>query len=42
MFRAMFWPLAGGLIAFILVAVLLGWILDPSRHGDADGRGPGH
>jgi hypothetical protein len=42
MFRAMFWPLAGGFIAFILVAILLGWILDPSRHGDADGHGPGH
>jgi hypothetical protein len=42
MFRAMFWPLAGGFIAFILVAILLGWILDPSRRGDADGHGPGH
>jgi F0F1-type ATP synthase assembly protein I len=42
MFRPMFWPLAGGFIAFVLVAVLLGWILDPSRHGDADGPGPGH
>lgn len=42
MFRPMFWPLAGGLIAFILVAILLGWILDPSRRGDADGHGPGH
>jgi biotin transporter BioY len=42
MFRTMFWPLAGGLIAFVLVAVLLGWILDPSRRGDADGPGPGH
>jgi len=40
MFRLMFWPLAGGFIAFVLVAVLLGWILDPSRHGDTDG--PGH
>ena len=38
----MFWPLAGGFIAFILIAVLLGWILDPSRHGDTDGHGPGH
>ena len=42
MFRLMFWPLAGGFIAFILVAVLLGWILDPSRRRDADGHGPGH
>jgi F0F1-type ATP synthase assembly protein I len=39
MFRFMFWPLAGGFIAFVLVAVLLGWILDPSRHGDTDGHG---
>jgi hypothetical protein len=27
----MFWPLIGGFIAFVLLAVLLGWILDPSR-----------
>jgi biotin transporter BioY len=33
----MFWPLAGGFIAFILLAVLIGWILDASRRGDADG-----
>jgi hypothetical protein len=31
----MFWPLIGGFIAFVLVAVLLGWIMDPSRHGDS-------
>jgi biotin transporter BioY len=34
----MFWPLAGGFIAFILLAVLIGWILDTSRRGDADGH----
>jgi F0F1-type ATP synthase assembly protein I len=34
----MFWPLAGGFIAFILVAILLGWILDSSRRRDADGH----
>jgi hypothetical protein len=34
-FRAMYWPLIGGLIAFILLAVFLGWLMDPSRHGDA-------
>ena len=28
---SMFWPLIGGFIAFVLVAILLGWILDPSR-----------
>jgi hypothetical protein len=30
----MFWPLIGGFIAFVLIAILLGWILDPSRHRD--------
>jgi hypothetical protein len=33
----MFWPLIGGFIAFVLLAVLLGWILDPDRHGDGQG-----
>jgi hypothetical protein len=28
---AVFWPLIGGFIAFVLLAVLLGWILDPTR-----------
>jgi hypothetical protein len=27
----MFWPLIGGFIAFVLVAILLGWIMDTSR-----------
>jgi hypothetical protein len=28
----MFWPLIGGFIAFVLFAVLMGWIMDaPSR-----------
>jgi len=31
MFPPMFWPLIGGFIAFVLVAIFLGWILDPSR-----------
>jgi F0F1-type ATP synthase assembly protein I len=31
----MYWPLIGGFIAFILLAVFLGWLMDPSRHGDA-------
>jgi hypothetical protein len=26
-----FWPLIGGFIAFVLIAVVLGWILDPAR-----------
>jgi hypothetical protein len=29
-----FWPLIGGFIAFVLLALLLGWILDPARRGD--------
>jgi hypothetical protein len=30
----MYWPLIGGFIAFVLLAVLLGWIMDPDRHRD--------
>jgi hypothetical protein len=30
-----YWPLIGGFIAFILLAVLLGWVID-SRGGDGD------
>jgi hypothetical protein len=37
MFRTMFWPLIGGFIAFVLIAVILGWVMDTSRH---DGAGP--
>jgi hypothetical protein len=37
MVRAMFWPLIGGFIAFILIAVFMGWVTDASRHGDRDG-----
>jgi len=33
MFPAMYWPLIGGFVAFVLVAILLGWIMDTSRHG---------
>jgi hypothetical protein len=30
----MYWPLIGGFIAFVLVAVLMGWIMDaPRRRG---------
>jgi hypothetical protein len=32
----MYWPLIGGFIAFVLVAVLLGWLTDSSRRGDTD------
>jgi hypothetical protein len=30
----MFWPLIGGFIAFVLLAILLGWIMDTSRRRD--------
>jgi hypothetical protein len=31
-----FWPLIGGFIAFVLIAVLMGWVTDASRHRDAN------
>jgi hypothetical protein len=31
----MFIPLIVGFVLFVLLAVLLGWVLDPSRHGNA-------
>jgi hypothetical protein len=31
-----FWPLIGAFVAFILFAVLMGWIMDPARRGDGD------
>ena len=34
----MYWPLIGGFIAFVLIAVLLGWITDTSRGDDAGGH----
>ncbi len=39
---AVFWPLIGGFIAFVLLAVLLGWVLDPARHSNRAGQDPGH
>jgi hypothetical protein len=30
----MFWPLIGGFIAFVLIAIVMGWILDPGRRQD--------
>lgn len=38
MVRAMFWPLIGGFVAFVLLAIFLGWVMDTSRHGDRDGH----
>lgn len=34
MFASMFWPLIGGFIAFVLLAVMMGRIMDPTRHRD--------
>ena len=36
MVRGMYWPLLGGFIAFIILALIMGRIMDPSRHGDVD------
>lgn len=36
MFRAMYWPLLGGFIVFVLFALLMGWITDASRRGRDD------
>jgi hypothetical protein len=38
----MFWPLIGGFIAFVLLSIFLGWLMDPSRRGDASGDSHGH
>jgi hypothetical protein len=32
----MYWPLAIGLIAFVLFAVLMGRIMDPARRADRE------
>jgi hypothetical protein len=34
----MYWPLIGGFIAFILLAIFVGWMMDTSRHGNGDGH----
>ncbi len=39
MFQSMYWPLVGGFIAFVLLAVLLGWLTDSNRGGGSDGDG---
>jgi hypothetical protein len=36
----MFWPLIGGFIAFVLLTVLIGWLVDPARRRDADQTEP--
>jgi hypothetical protein len=37
---AMYWPLIGGFIAFVLLAVLIGWIIDSSARRAADRHEP--
>ncbi len=37
-FKAMYWPLVGGFVAFVVIALLLGWILDPDRRRDVGER----
>jgi hypothetical protein len=37
MFPNMYWPLIGGFIAFLLLAIFLGWVMD--RGGDASHDG---
>jgi len=32
----MYAPLLGGFIAFVLLAVLIGWAVDPSRREDSE------
>jgi F0F1-type ATP synthase assembly protein I len=34
----MYWPLIGGFIAFVLLTILIGWLLDNSARRDAERR----
>jgi hypothetical protein len=36
MFTAMYWPLIGGFIVFVFVALVIGRVMDPAHRGDAD------
>jgi hypothetical protein len=36
----MFWPLIGGFIAFVLLTLLIGWLVDPARRREAPGAEP--
>jgi hypothetical protein len=35
----MYAPLIGGFIAFVLLAILIGWFVDPARRRDTGGDG---
>lgn len=39
MFTPMYWPLLGGFVAFVLFALLMGWVTDRTRRGDTDRNG---
>jgi hypothetical protein len=32
----MYWPLIGGLIAFVLFSIFMGWVMDVSRRDNGD------
>lgn len=34
----MYWPLLGGFIAFVLLAVIIGYFVDPARSGESSER----
>ncbi len=42
MFSAVYWPLIGGFIAFVLLAVIIGWVMDTSRRGGGGPNGENH
>jgi ABC-type Mn2+/Zn2+ transport system permease subunit len=42
MVPAVFWPLIGAFIAFILFAIFMGWLMDTSRHGGSGEDSGGH
>jgi hypothetical protein len=37
MFLPMFWPLIGAFVAFVLVAIIMGWVME---RGPENGAGP--
>jgi len=39
MFTRMYWPLLGGFIVFVLLALVIGWATDSSRRGGTDRDG---